>query len=58
MHRDTALGVDFTGVNYYDGQGFMVRKELVSSSLELDGASLHKSWHYDRTERSRLFPHQ
>ena len=41
MHRDTALGVDFTGVNYYDGQGFMVRKELgITSSLELDGASL------------------
>ena len=41
MHRDTALGVDFTGVNYYDGQGFMVRKELgITSSLELGGASL------------------
>ena len=41
MHRDTALGVDFTGVNYYDGQGFMVRKELgITNSLELDGASL------------------
>ena len=41
MHRDTALGVDFTGVNYYDGQGFMVRKELgISSTRELDGASL------------------
>jgi general L-amino acid transport system substrate-binding protein len=41
MHRDTALGVDFTGVNYYDGQGFMVRKELgITSTRELDGASL------------------
>ena len=41
MHRDTGLGVDFTGVNYYDGQGFMVRKELgITSSLELGGASL------------------
>ncbi|MDA9230698.1 amino acid ABC transporter substrate-binding protein [Alphaproteobacteria bacterium] len=41
MHRDTALGVDFTGVNYYDGQGFMVRSELgIESTLELDGASL------------------
>ena len=28
MTRDTALGFDFTGVNYYDGQGFMVRKKL------------------------------
>ena len=24
--RDTALGLNFAGVNYYDGQGFMVRK--------------------------------
>ena len=41
MHRDTALGVDFTGVNYYDGQGFMVRKDLgIKSVRELDGASL------------------
>ena len=41
MHRDTALGVNFTGVNYYDGQGFMVRAELgITSTKELDGASL------------------
>ncbi len=26
--RDTALGLNFAGVNYYDGQGFMVRKDL------------------------------
>lgn len=38
--RDTALGLNFAGVNYYDGQGFMVRKDLgVKSALELDGAS-------------------
>ena len=37
--RDTALGLNFTGVNYYDGQGFMVRKELkVKSALELSEA--------------------
>jgi len=41
MHRDTALGVDFVGVNYYDGQGFLVRKELGLKSVnELSGASL------------------
>lgn len=41
MHRDTALGIDFTGVNYYDGQGFIVRKDLnVNSVNELSGASL------------------
>ena len=39
--RDTALGLNFAGVNYYDGQGFMVRKDLgVTSALELDGASV------------------
>lgn len=39
--RDTALGLNFAGVNYYDGQGFMIRKDLgVSSALELNGASV------------------
>src|SRR4051812_10540694 len=41
MSRDTQLGLDFTGVNYYDGQGFMVRKKLgVASAKELAGASV------------------
>lgn len=39
--RDTSLGLNFTGVDYYDGQGFMVRKTLkVNSALELNGASV------------------
>ncbi|MCK0171174.1 amino acid ABC transporter substrate-binding protein [Aliiroseovarius sp. S1123] len=39
--RDAALGLDFTGVTYYDGQGFMVRKDLgVSSALELNDATV------------------
>lgn len=39
--RDTSLGLNFAGVNYYDGQGFMVRKDLnVGSALELSGASV------------------
>ncbi|MGX9417859.1 amino acid ABC transporter substrate-binding protein [Vibrio sp. WJH972] len=39
--RDTALGLNFAGVTYYDGQGFMVFKDLgVSSVDELDGASV------------------
>jgi len=39
--RDTALGLNFTGVNYYDGQGFMVRKALnVKSALELSEAAV------------------
>ncbi|WP_025510503.1 amino acid ABC transporter substrate-binding protein, partial [Vibrio parahaemolyticus] len=41
LHRDTALGLNFVGVNYYDGQGFMVKKDLgISSAKELDGASV------------------
>jgi len=41
MSRDTQLGLDFAGINYYDGQGFMVRKKLgVSSAKQLDGASV------------------
>jgi general L-amino acid transport system substrate-binding protein len=39
--RDTDLGLDFVAVDYYDGQGFMVRKELgVSSALKLGGATI------------------
>ena len=34
-------GMFFTGINFYDGQGFMVRKKLgVESALKLDGASI------------------
>ncbi len=41
LARDSTLGLDFTGVTYYDGQGFMVPKSLgVKSALELDGASV------------------
>jgi general L-amino acid transport system substrate-binding protein len=41
LTRDTALGFDFTGVTYYDGQGFMVPKKLgVKSAKELNGATI------------------
>ncbi|NDH63942.1 MAG: amino acid ABC transporter substrate-binding protein [Alphaproteobacteria bacterium] len=41
LTRDTALGFDFTGVTYYDGQGFMVPKKLgVKSAKELNGATV------------------
>jgi len=41
MSRDADLKLTFLPVNYYDGQGFMVSKELgVSSAKELDGASI------------------
>jgi general L-amino acid transport system substrate-binding protein len=39
--RDVDLKFEFVGVNYYDGQGFMVPKALgVSSAKELDGATV------------------
>ena len=39
--RDVSVKLRFLGVNYYDGQGFMVNKSLgVSSAKELDGASV------------------
>ena len=39
--RDTTLGVNFAGVNFYDGQGFLVNKKLgVNSAKQLNGASV------------------
>ena len=39
--RDVGIKLTFLGVNYYDGQGFMVNKSLgVDSVLDLDGASI------------------
>jgi general L-amino acid transport system substrate-binding protein len=41
LSRDSQLGLDFATVNYYDGQGFLIRKDLgVKSAKELDGASV------------------
>ena len=41
LQRDTSLGLNFSVINYYDGQGFMVRKSLnVKSARELSGASV------------------
>ena len=41
ISRDSSLGLNFAGINYYDGQGFMVRKALnVNSALELNSASV------------------
>jgi general L-amino acid transport system substrate-binding protein len=41
LARDSSLGLSFVGVNYYDGQGLMVKKALnVKSGKELDGASV------------------
>ncbi len=39
--RDASLGLNFAGVNFYDGQAFMVHKSLgVTSALQLNGASI------------------
>ena len=39
--RDVGVKLTFLGVNYYDGQGFMAKKDMgVTSALELDGASV------------------
>lgn len=41
LTRDASLGVHFVGVMYYDGQGFMVKKDLgINSAKELNGATV------------------
>ncbi|WP_323004985.1 amino acid ABC transporter substrate-binding protein [Pseudorhodobacter sp.] len=41
MSRDADLKFTFVGINYYDGQGFMVNKALgVTSAKELDGSTV------------------
>ena len=58
--RDTDLGLDFVAVNYYDGQGFMVRKELGVSQRAQAGRRHHlrADRHDDGKEPRRLFPHE
>lgn len=41
LSRDTSLGLNFVGINYYDGQGFMVtKKRNVKSAKQLNGAAV------------------
>lgn len=41
LYRDTQLGLNFTAVNFYDGQGFMVPKDAgIKSTMELQGATV------------------
>jgi general L-amino acid transport system substrate-binding protein len=41
LSRDTSLGLNFVGVNYYDGQGFIVHRKLnVKSAKQLNGATV------------------
>ena len=39
--RDTANGLNFTAINFFDGQGFMLRRSLgVTQATDLKGASI------------------
>jgi general L-amino acid transport system substrate-binding protein len=39
--RDAGLGINFVGINYYDGQGFMVAKKLnIKTATQLNGATV------------------
>ena len=41
LGREASQGLDFEAINYYDGQGFMVRKKMnINSVLELNGAAV------------------
>lgn len=41
LTRDASLGVNFAGTMYYDGQGFLINKDLgVDSATELGGATV------------------
>jgi len=41
LSRDTSLGLDFPAINFYDGQGFMVKRSAnVTSARQLDGATI------------------
>jgi general L-amino acid transport system substrate-binding protein len=40
LSRDASLGLHFVGVNYYDGQGFMVNKGKITSAKQLKGATV------------------
>ncbi|MBY0339261.1 MAG: amino acid ABC transporter substrate-binding protein [Acetobacteraceae bacterium] len=41
LSRDTSLGFDFPAINFYDGQGFMVKRSLgVQNARQLDGATI------------------
>jgi general L-amino acid transport system substrate-binding protein len=40
LSRDSSLGLHFAGVNYYDGQGFMVPKGKITSARQLRGATV------------------
>jgi len=41
LTRDASLGILFTGINYFDGQGFMVPKKLnIANAKKMNGATV------------------
>lgn len=62
ISRDASLGLDFAGVNYYDGQGFMInakKLEGINSALQLSGASICvQSGTTTEPRHGGLLPHQ
>ena len=60
LTRDTSLGLNFVGINFYDGQGFMVTKKRgVKSAKQLDGAARMRATRHDhRTQSRRLLSRQ
>ena len=60
LSRDVDLKFSFLGVNYYDGQGFLVRRDMgLTSARELGGATVCNSdRHHHRAQPGGLFPHQ
>jgi hypothetical protein len=60
LTRDASLGVVFAGINYYDGQGFMVPKKLkIDSAKKMQRRhGLRAGRHDEREERRRLLRRQ
>jgi general L-amino acid transport system substrate-binding protein len=55
--RDTALGLNFTGVTYYDGQGAQGARRQIGAGAERS-VGLRRPGHHDRTQPRGLFPRQ
>ena len=60
LSRDTSLGLNFVGVNYYDGQGFMVPTEAEREEREAAERRdrLRAAGHDQRAQPRRLLPRQ
>ncbi len=60
ISRDTSLGLNFVGVNYYDGQGFMVPKKrnVKNAKAAKRRHGLRPAGHHHRAQSGRLFSRQ